>query len=78
MFAYLTVRRHPARPSARRCRAGRSPLVEDLEGRRLLSGSSIHHRPEIASIDLVPRTGDAAHSNGASGTGGGSGKVRFQ
>ncbi len=83
MFPYLTVRRHPDRPSARRRRAGRFPLVEDLEGRRLLSGSSLHHRPDatpvvIASIDLMPRTNDSAHSNGATGTGGGSGKVSFQ
>ena len=81
MFPHPTARRgHPYRPSARRCR---SPLVEGLEGRRLLSGSSIHHRPDatpavVASVDLAPPTGDAARGTGGSGGGGGSGKVRFQ
>jgi hypothetical protein len=83
MFPYLMARRHPDRPSARRCRAGRSLRVEDLEGRRLLSGSNFHHRYDatpvvIATIDLVPRTDDAVHSTGANGTGGGAGKVKFQ
>jgi hypothetical protein len=83
MFPCLIACRHPDRLSARRCRAGRFLLVEDLEGRRLLSGSSIHHRPDatpmvIASIDVVPTTSDAARGTGSSGSGGGTGKVSFQ
>ena len=37
MFTLPTFRRQDDRPSARRPRAGRRPLVEDLEGRKLLS-----------------------------------------
>jgi hypothetical protein len=37
MFTLPTFRRQDDRPSARRSRTCRRPLVEDLEGRRLLS-----------------------------------------
>ena len=79
MHPVTTCRRQDDRPSARRPRAGRRPLVEDLEGRRLLSGSNFHHRydaapPVIAAVDIGAPTSDA--TQGAGG-GGGSGKVRF-
>jgi hypothetical protein len=37
MFTFPTFRRQDDRTSARRARACRRPLVEDLEGRKLLS-----------------------------------------
>jgi hypothetical protein len=72
----LPASRHRAvrRMSARR------PLVEDLEGRRLLSGSNIHHHPGVMFQKIVISSLHAPASEatqGGSGGGGGAGKVRF-
>jgi hypothetical protein len=80
MFLLPKLRCQHDRRYARRPRAGRCPLVEDLEGRRLLSGSNIHHRLDAAPLMIVSSTvvapvSDAAHASGGSGGGGGSGKV---
>jgi hypothetical protein len=79
MRPFPTFRRQDDRPSARRPRAGRRPLVEAHEGRRLHSGSNVHHRydaapPVIAAVDIGAPASDATHGGGS---GGGAGKVSF-
>ena len=79
MRPFTTCRGQDDRPSTRRPRAGRRPLVEDLEGRRLLSGSNFHHRYDAApavtaAVDIGAPASDATHGGGS---GGGAGKVSF-
>jgi hypothetical protein len=52
MFTFSTSRRQADRPSARLPRA-RRPLVEDLEGRRLLSGIIGNHIGTSVSAEVV-------------------------
>ena len=78
MLPFPPFRRTNGRPSARRSRAGRRPMVQDLEGRQLLSAlagdtlgaspdSFDHRHPDaiVGEVILGP------------GGGGGAGKVKF-
>jgi hypothetical protein len=57
MFTFPISRRQVARPAARRSR-NRRPLVEDLEGRRLLSGIAGRHiGTSVASVVIRKATG---------------------
>lgn len=77
MFPSPTARRQDDRPSARRRRAGRRPLVEDLEGRRLLS--AIHRHPGAPSGEFVGQhlVGSVSEAAGGSGSSAGTDTVRF-
>jgi hypothetical protein len=81
MYTSPTFRRDDDRPAGRRPSA-RRPGVENLEGRRLLSGIQGNHirAPAAAIVEhsLVGSVTETGHTEtGHTGTGGGSGKVRL-
>jgi hypothetical protein len=74
MFPFSTADRQN---TARRQRTGRRLLVEDLEGRRLLSGIQGNHIGSVAAIASRQVAGSSIEPVGTSGLRVGANTVRF-